>query len=430
MNTALNVGVVFGLLAALLAAMAGLKKVASDRNWHPELQRKIIHVGAGGLACGLPWLLPQAWQVWLLLALTAMAMLALRTGALGGIGATLHGVERQSWGDFLLVLAVALIFLLHDGQPALYVLPLAILTLADAAAALAGVRYGRTFFATEDGQKSLEGSVMFFLVALILSMICLLLLTDVPRASVITIAVGIAAFATALEADSWQGFDNLFLPMGVFILLVVTLGSEPGPAALRIAWVLAAAAAIFLVSRAFGAGRHVARVHGLAMFCVLAVVYPQNALLPAIAMIAPVALRPDETSQQDALAEVGFLALLSFALLGVEAATGFTAINFFGLACAALAAAHVTYISDRPVPALLGAAALSAVWYTVLLLTPDAAHWHGSIAIPGVLLIFAAAAAPVVKPDIFAPAPVLRLGLLGAIPACMFLVLEILKVMP
>lgn len=427
MTGLINLGMVLGLLAGLLAAMAGLKRLATARDWHPELSRKIIHVGAGSLACALPWLLPQEWQVWLLLGLTASAMLALRLGALGGIGTTLHGVERQSWGDFLLVLAVALIFLLHGGVAVFYLLPIAILTLADAAAALAGIRYGRVFFTTEDGRKSLEGSAMFFLVALILSMICLLLLTDTARPNVITISFGIAAFATALEADSWQGFDNLFLPMGVYILLLATLEVEPGTAALRIALILAAATATFLISRATGSGRHVARVHAMAVFCVLAVVYPLNAILPALAMLVPAALRTAPEEPRDALAFVGFLALLSFIYLAVESATGFTAINFFGLACAALAAAHIGQVLARPVWAALAAGGLAVLWFVVLWLNPPPADWHGAVAPVGAVLILAAALWPSLRPASFTPQPVLRLGLLGALPPSLLLAFEITR---
>jgi len=430
MNIALGLGAVLGLLGGLLAGMAGLKRLATARDWHPELQRKIVHVGAGGLACALPWLLPHAWQVWLLLALTAGAMLALRSGAFGGIGGTLHGVARQSWGDFLLVLAVALVFLMHQGVPILYVLPLAILTLADAAAALAGVRYGRTFFTTEDGRKSVEGSVMFFLVALILSMACLLLLTEVPRPSVITIALGIAAFATALEADSWQGFDNLFLPMGVFILLLVTVGGEPGDVALRVAGILAAATVTYLLSRAAGSGQHVARVHALAMFCVLAVVHPINAILPALAMIAPIALSRDAPEPRAALQAVGFLALVSFVYLAFEAATQQTAINFFGLAAAALAAAHIGYVLARPALALAISLGFIAIWLGVLSVTPAPANWHSAIVLPGAASILAAGLWPALKPAQFAPRPILRLGALGALPASLLLAFEIIRMSP
>ena len=52
-------------------------------------------------------------------------------------------------------------------------MPLAVLTLADAAAALAGSTYGRRFFTVDDGRKRVEGSAVFFTVTLLVAMVCL-----------------------------------------------------------------------------------------------------------------------------------------------------------------------------------------------------------------------------------------------------------------
>ncbi|MEM1274547.1 MAG: hypothetical protein AAGF88_12060 [Pseudomonadota bacterium] len=428
MSFALNLGVVFGLIGALLAMMAGLRHLSKTWGWHAEMSRKVIHVCAGSLACALPWLLSHAWQVWLLLGLTGLAMIGLRSRAMAGIGGALHGVKRQSWGDFLLVLSVALIYVLFGGEPVLYVLPLLILTLADAAAALAGVRYGQTFFTTEDGVKSVEGSAMFFLVALIVSMICLLLLTNVPRANVIAISTGVAVFATVLEADSWDGFDNLFLPLGVFILLAITIETTDATVILRLGVSLAAAAIGFVLSRIAGAGPHVARVHALALFLLLAVVYPLDALLPAIAMIGPVAVLGPRHDARRALQIVGVLALMSFAFLAVEPATGHTAIPFFGLFCAATAAAHLGHATARPGLAALCGIGLSGLWWLAMVANPSAPDWHGPILIPGTVVIFLSAVAPALWPRAAFVQSIWGISVLGALPATLILLFELVRV--
>ena len=69
---------------------------------------------------------------------------------------------------------MALLFWLKDGHfvsismhekappgPVLYVLPILILTLCDAASALVGSRYGKRIFRIEEGSKSIEGVVVF-----------------------------------------------------------------------------------------------------------------------------------------------------------------------------------------------------------------------------------------------------------------------------
>ncbi|MEM9756937.1 MAG: hypothetical protein AAF914_13120 [Pseudomonadota bacterium] len=376
MSPALQIASVLALVAAFVGGIAGLRSFGQRRAWHAEVQRKIVHVAAGGLAMALPWLLPNQWQVWLLLGLTTLAMLGLRSRSLAGIGAAVHGVARASWGDLTMLAAIAMLFVLHQDQPILYVLPLAILTLADAAAALAGLRYGRIFYTTEDGQKSIEGSAILFLVALIIAMVCLLLLTDVPRPAVIAIGLAIAAFATVLEADSWQGFDNLFLPMGVYLLLFTTLEASASEAALRVALLLAAAAAMFFASRGVGHGGHVARVHALAVFLLLTVVSPANAVLPAVLFLAPALFATGPVPPRQTLGTVASLALVAFGFLAIGPATGFTAINFFALAAAGLTLATLIRSASQLVIVLAGPV-LWGLWRGVVALNPPPADWPG-----------------------------------------------------
>lgn len=434
MSLVWQIAFVLGLLGGLLAAMAGLRYLAKALGWHPELQRKLIHMGAGGLACALPWVMSTDWQVWLLLGLTALAMLAMRTRLLGGIGQALHGVERRSWGDFLLVLSVALIFLLYQNVPVFYVLPLAILTWADAAAALAGVRYGRIFFATEDGQKSVEGSVVFFLVALILSMICLLLLTEIARGSVITVSLAVAVFATALEADSWDGFDNLFLPLGVFILLNTLIATDPGVLPLLIPLALACGYGIYALRRHLGSGRQVARVHGIAMFLLLCAVYPLNAILPGLALILPAWIIPSFRTGRPALAWVGGMALLSFFYFAFEGATGWTAINLYGLAMAALVTAAAGFAPATAVLRLITGSVTAlicgAIWWVVTGSNPEDAFWHGEITIWALIwLVLVGLLAGALAP-VFARRPALGLILLGSAAPNLFLIYTFLAGAP
>ncbi|MBT8456139.1 MAG: hypothetical protein KJO15_08565, partial [Alphaproteobacteria bacterium] len=95
MTAAAQTGLVLGLIAGLLALMAGLGRLAKARGWPAEVQRKIVHVAAGGLAMGLPWIFAADWPVYLLLGLTLLAMGALRLPVLRAMGGTLHGVDRQ-----------------------------------------------------------------------------------------------------------------------------------------------------------------------------------------------------------------------------------------------------------------------------------------------------------------------------------------------
>ena len=59
-------------------------------------------------------------------------------------------------GEMGAAIATLYFFSGQAAEPVLYVLPLAVLTLSDAAAALAGSSYGRMRYTIEEGQKSIK----------------------------------------------------------------------------------------------------------------------------------------------------------------------------------------------------------------------------------------------------------------------------------
>jgi phytol kinase len=148
------------------------------------------------------------------------------------LGSVIGGVARFSLGEVYFPLAVAVLFLLSlaetDAAPGhrlmLYCIPILLLTLADAAAALIGISYGRLRYHTVDGAKSAEGSVAFFICAFFVVHVPLLLCTDTGRTETLLIAVLLAWLATMFEAIAWRGLDNLVLPLISFLLLKIYFG--------------------------------------------------------------------------------------------------------------------------------------------------------------------------------------------------------------
>ncbi|MBA4172319.1 MAG: hypothetical protein C0511_06615 [Hyphomicrobium sp.] len=288
MNTAMPLLLIALSIAGLLGAMAGVHAIARRRGWSAELQRKSVHVATGLYALSLPLTFSDTWPVLLLTAVAVVVLMLMRLPALArtGIGSTIHGVERQSYGEVLLAVAVGFLFFRSYGNPVLFVLPMLVLTFSDAAAALTGVRYGRRLFAVEDGTKSFEGVVMFFLLAFILAMITLLLMTDVPKLNVILLSVIVAAFGAQLEADSWRGLDNLFVPVGLHLFLQNNLDA-PLYSLLGAAVLLLTLIAGFQAAGArLGLTRQAARGYGVLVFLILSVTAPHNAILPLAASSA------------------------------------------------------------------------------------------------------------------------------------------------
>ena len=151
----------------------------------------------------------------LALALSLSGLFAL--GAAFGFLPSLHSVDRRTRGSEYYPIAIFLLFVVYRDQPAFYVSAVLVLAVADAFAALVGVRYGRVRYEVEDSTRSLEGSVVFLLIAFLAIHLPLLLMTDLGRGQTVLAALLIAALVTAFEAISLSGADNLFIPIAVAV---------------------------------------------------------------------------------------------------------------------------------------------------------------------------------------------------------------------
>ncbi len=420
MNAALQVAIAFGSVGVLVGLMALVRWAGQRLHLNPEVSRKLIHVATGLYALILPWLFPDRWPVYMLIGVTLVAMIILRLPALsGGLGQTLHAVERRSYGDFLLAIAVGLCFFLSDGDALLYILPIAVLTLADAAAALAGTAYGRKRFAVEAGQKSVEGTAVFFVITLLIALICLMFLSGLPPANILALALMVAAFGALVEAQSWRGFDNLFLPLGLLVFLAMHRDSSlvqlAGLAGIFVVTILG----FRLIGPRLGLSRHAARVHVVAMFLILALVEVQNAILPAAALLAHAwaSLRNrggDDYGDLDIIAAMG---LFGFGWLSLGLATGWNAVGFYGMTAMGLAMGLATLaLQGRLALVPLVAALLFALREAVVALNPPATLWAEPLW-PLTLVCLAATAGPVIlAPGLFARDRVLKLTILATLP--------------
>lgn len=272
------------LLVALLAAAAFL---ARRHALHPELARKAVHVGLGLYSLTFPFLFQTPGPVLAICGVAVALLMGLRfsRGSGRGLGAGLHGVARESYGELLFGASVALLFVLGHRTPVTYVLPLAILALSDAAAALVGVRYGRATFRIEDGHKSVEGAVIFFLTAWIIGMSLLLLLSDAPRLNVVVLGGVIAAYGTLVESVSWRGWDNFFLPVSIHLVLLHHLDSPPWMlltgAAAGVAWLVGGQR--LALARHVGMDRHTAVFTAALLATIGLASNAWNVVLPSLA---------------------------------------------------------------------------------------------------------------------------------------------------
>jgi phytol kinase len=222
---------VAAVLAGLFLGLPLIRGFVRRSGASAEVARKMIHVAMGLSCAAFPWVFERALPVWVLagIATIPLALIRMFPTMRNGLGSALHGIERPSYGEVLFAPAVAAVFALADGDPYLYLIPILILTIADAAGALVGTRWGRRRYGSGEGFKTVEGSVIFWFTAFLCGFLPLAVggRVDVTHALWIGVILGILAMMA--EGISDRGFDNLVIPLGCFFMLQKLLSLEmPG----------------------------------------------------------------------------------------------------------------------------------------------------------------------------------------------------------
>jgi len=400
-DLALSFAKIGGSVALLALVLVGVGMLGRRLKLQPEVSRKTIHVALGLYCLTFPLVFSAAWEVAAVCLLAGVVFLIARSAP--ALGEGLHGVKRYSFGELLFALSVALLFYLKDGhyvlalhgvqsepQLVLYVLPLLILTLCDAASALVGVNYGKTFFAVEDGVKSVEGVVAFVITAWLGALMVLLLLTDLPRADVIVLALITALFGAVFEAASWKGLDNLFIPVGLYFILSNLL--PRGLDALLWTTLGFAVASLVLAGfgMRFGISRHVVASAMSLLLCITVFAGPLAALTPCLVFAVYYAVWREGARtevQHDPLNMLITVLLLALVTFVLSALASLDTILMFNLMYGCLAAGVVIRMGRFPLVWKLATLALIIAVSLVRALTEPG--WDG-------LPLFAAASTGII----------------------------------
>lgn len=202
------------------SAFVFLAWFAARNRLKPETSRKAAHIAVGLCAVSFGWLFDDTAPVAVLcagglaFAMAVRYVLALHRT----FGSIVHGVSRRSYGDACIPIAVPIVHGSAMPEREFYVIPILVLTLADAAAALVGKRHGRWAYRTDEGTKTLEGSAALAIVTAIVVFGCLQF-WGYEWARGASISVLVAILVMLAEAVSWRGLDNLILPLGTLALL-------------------------------------------------------------------------------------------------------------------------------------------------------------------------------------------------------------------
>ncbi|NJM17488.1 MAG: phosphatidate cytidylyltransferase [Richelia sp. SM1_7_0] len=196
-------------VSLILLLSGGVSRLAKSNS---EIVRKIVHIGTGNVILLAWWLdIPASIGIAASILASILTLLSYRFPILPGI----NSVGRKSLGTFFYSVSIGILiaWFWYLKQPFYAALGILIMAWGDGLAALIGQRFGKHKYNVLGGQKSLEGSLTMTLVSFIISS---LILFNVQGNTWQTwlISVVVAVVATALEAISILGIDNLTVPLG------------------------------------------------------------------------------------------------------------------------------------------------------------------------------------------------------------------------
>jgi phytol kinase len=218
------------LFASLLLALMGLLSTAVRRSGiAAETGRKLLHLGMGSIVMSFPWSIGSFVPVLVLAILSATWMVAVRSSPFLTVrfGAVLHAVDRTSWGEMYFAVGAGASYYLAGSEALNFVLPMALLTYADSAAAFAGTLRGKGRHLIGINDKSLEGCAAFFAVAVLCAFGALAVGSHGTPAERLGLSLQLAFDAMALEIIGTRGADNLLIPVGTTLLLPLLLSGSP-----------------------------------------------------------------------------------------------------------------------------------------------------------------------------------------------------------
>lgn len=210
----------------IIPAMGLLSGIESHSAVTTELRRKALHLGVGFTALSFPLFLTNGWSVAAALTMVFLWMLAVRKIPLLNrrFGCVLHGAGRKSHGELYFSVAIAGLLLLPQSNLALYVIPVLILTIADAAAAIVGRAWPIGNLGGLARGKTFSGTAAFAICALLITGLALAYFTPFSPLMILLIAVFVSALTTYAEAISSHGIDNLTVPAIAWLALYSTVG--------------------------------------------------------------------------------------------------------------------------------------------------------------------------------------------------------------
>ncbi len=226
----------FGLLCLCYFYVVAIIAATGKINYRlpKSLSRKFLHIMIGNLVFVIPFFsyktFPINFPFFVAAPFILLTFLVSPSSPIKSLRNRLSGLADvtsggNGFGLVFYAVSYTILALLFSTKP--YVIAAGILPLAfgDAAASLVGQKIGRHKY-NLSAKKSVEGSIGMFgvcFMSLLLSLMFFSLLYPLSYVNFFVAALGVAAVATACEALTPKGLDNLTVPLfsaAVFLLLI------------------------------------------------------------------------------------------------------------------------------------------------------------------------------------------------------------------
>jgi phytol kinase len=191
--------------ALALLGLFAVSEFAGRHGLPAETTRRLVHIAGAGTTALFPLYLHLNEVVALGIVFTLFLTWTRVRGSLRSV----HAVARPTLGAILFPVGLTLAALTVWSHPPAFSYAGLMLGLPDPAAAIVGRRFGSLRWRIPGGEKSLLGSLTFFLVAVVIGLGFALAAGD---GTILAVAAA-AIVLTGVEAVLGYGLDNLFIPV-------------------------------------------------------------------------------------------------------------------------------------------------------------------------------------------------------------------------
>lgn len=186
-----------------------------------EVTRKFIHISCGTIAMLVPLFMPSPYTIIILgCFFSILTAYMLHKGLLPSV----HAVKRHSIGSVLFPLGIVVcaVFGMLDNYQCFFYIPLTNLIYSDTVAAMVGINFPIRKFSILGFNKSIGGSLGFFMSAMIIATGFLSYFKpEFGLGMCFGIGMLFGICTAIIEMISVDGWDDLSVPIGSFLLLLL-----------------------------------------------------------------------------------------------------------------------------------------------------------------------------------------------------------------